>query len=178
MAGIGVRATGGSPALLSKDVVAAVGTVDPNLSLTFKLFADQVGASVMRERIVALLSAFFGGLALLLAGIGLYGVTSYGVSQRRTEIGVRMALGAEASGVVRLVLGRALRLVAVGLLIGVAVSLWASRLVTTLLFGLEPRDLPTLLAAAIVLAVISLLAAGLPARRAARIDPAQVLREG
>jgi len=100
------------------------------------------------------------------------------VARRTSEIGVRMALGAEASGVVRLVLGRALRLVAVGLLIGVAVSLWASRFVTTLLFGLEPRDLPTLLAAALVLAVISLLAAGLPARRAARIDPAQVLREG
>jgi predicted permease len=175
---LGVRAAGGSPALLTRDVAAAVEGVDPNLSLTFKLFSDQVGASVMRERIVALLSGFFGALALLLAGIGLYGVTSYGVSRRRTEIGVRMALGAEASGVLGLILGRALRLVALGLVIGAAVSLWAARFVSSLLFGLEARDLPTLIAGAAVLTGISLLAAGIPARRAARIDPAQVLREG
>jgi ABC-type antimicrobial peptide transport system permease subunit len=87
-----------------------------------------------------------------------------------------MALGAEARGVVRLVLGRALRLAALGLLIGSALSLWASRFVGSLLFGLEPRDPSTLLAASAVLAGICLLAAWLPARRASRIDPAQVLR--
>ena len=172
------KTVAGSPALLTKDVAASVGAVDPNLSLSFRLFADQVGESVMRERIVALLSGFFGALALLLAGIGLYGVTSYGVSRRRNEIGVRMALGAGANGVLRLILGRALRLVALGLVIGTAVSLWAARFVTSLLYGLEARDLPTLVTAAAVLIGISLLAAGLPARRAARIDPAQVLREG
>ncbi len=155
-----------------------MGRVDPRLSLTFRLFSEQVGASVMRERIVAWLSGFFGGLALLLAGIGLYGVTSYAVSRQRTEIAVRMALGAEARGVVRLVLARALRLAGMGLLVGTAVSLWVSRFVGSLLFGLEPRDLPTLVAAAAALAGICVLAAGLPARRASRIDPAQVLREG
>jgi putative ABC transport system permease protein len=175
---LGVRAVAGSPALLTRSIVAAVGNVDPHLSLTFRPFSEQVGASVMRERIVAWLSGFFGGLALLLAGIGLYGVTSYAVSRQRTEIAVRMALGAEAKGVVRLVLFRALRLVTIGLLIGSAVSLWASRFVGSLLFGLEPGDLPTLVAAAAILAGICVLAAGLPARRASRIDPAQVLREG
>jgi predicted permease len=175
---LGVRAVAGSPALLTRTIVAAVGNVDPHLSLTFRPFSEQVGASVMRERIVAWLSAFFGGLALLLAGIGLYGVTSYAVSRQRTEIAVRMALGAEARGVVRLVLLRALRLAALGLLIGTAVSLWVSRFVGSLLFGLEPRDLPTLAAAAATLAGICVLAAGLPARRASQIDPAQVLREG
>ena len=175
---LGVRAAAGSPALLTRTIAAALGQVDPDLSLSFRLFSDQIGASVMRERIVAGLSGFFGGLALLLAGIGLYGVTSYAVGRQRTEIAVRMALGAEARGVVRLVLGRALRLAAAGLLIGTAVSLWLSRFVSSLLFGLEPRDLPTLVAAALILAGICILAAGLPARRASRIDPSQVLREG
>jgi putative ABC transport system permease protein len=175
---LGVRAAAGSPALLTRDIAAALGRVDPDLSITFRLFSEQVGASVMRERLVAWLSGFFGALALLLAGIGLYGVTSYAVGRQRTEIAVRMALGAEARGVVRLVLGRALRLASLGLLIGAAVSLWLSRFVSSLLFGLEPRDLPTLVAAALVLAGICVLAAGLPARRASRIEPAEVLREG
>ena len=175
---LGVRTEIASPALLAREVAAAIGAVDPSLSLSFRLLSDQVGAAVMRERIVAGLSAFFGTLALLLAGIGLYGVTSYAVSRRRSEIGVRMALGAESRAVVRLVLGRSLRLVALGLAIGAAVSLWASRFVAALLYGLEPADVPTLVAAAAALASIALLAAGLPARRAARIDPAEVLREG
>ena len=174
---LAVRGAAGSPALLTKDVAAAVAG-STNLSLTFRLFSDQIGAAVMRERIVALLSGFFGGLALFLAGIGLYGVTSHAVTRRRTEIGVRMALGAEALGVIRLVLGKTLRLVALGLVVGTAASLWASRFVGPLLFGLEPGDLPTLAAAAAALLGIALLAGGLPARRASRIDPAQVLREG
>jgi predicted permease len=174
---LAVKAAAASPALLTRSVAAALGGVDPRLSLTFRLFSDQVGASLMREQMVAALSGFFAGLALLLAAIGLYGVTAYGVSRRRAEIGVRMALGAEAAGVVRLVLGRTLRLVLVGMLIGGAVSLWAARFVGSLLFGLEPRDLPTLAAAAAVLAGVSFLAAFLPARLAARIDPAEVLRE-
>ena len=177
-ASLTVRATAGSPALLTKAVTAELTRVDPGLSLSFRLLSDDLRSSVMGERLLAMLSAFFGGLALLLAGMGLYGVTSYGVSQRRTEIGVRMALGAEAKGVIRLVLGQAVRLVALGLVIGAAFSLWASRFVSTLLFGLEPRDPATLAGAAAVLMAISLVAAGLPARRAARIDPAQVLREG
>ena len=175
---LAVRSAGGPPALLTSSVATAIGRVDPRLSLTFRLFSDQVGARLMRERLVAWLSAFFGALALLLAGIGLYGVMSFGVTQRRAEIGVRMALGAAASGVVRLVLGKAFRLVALGLVLGTAASLWAARFVGSLLFGLPPRDVPTLLLAAGTLAGICLLAAGLPARRASRIDPAQVLREG
>jgi predicted permease len=178
IATVGVRAASGSPARLTRGIVTAVGAVDPRLSLTFRLFSEQVGATMMRERLVAWLSAFFGGLALLLAGIGLHGVTAYSVSRRRTEIGVRMALGAEASGVVRMVLGRALRLAGWGVAIGVAASLAGAQLLRSLLFGLEPRDLPTLLAAAATLLAVCLLSAGLPARRASRIDPVEVLREG
>ena len=132
----------------------------------------------MRERVLALLGGFFGGLALLLAGIGLYGVTSYAVTLRRGEIGVRMALGADVARVLRLVLGRAARLVVYGVVIGAGLSLWLSTFVSTLLFGLEPRDLATLAAAVVLMAVVGTLAAFLPAWRAARIDPVEVLREG
>jgi ABC-type antimicrobial peptide transport system permease subunit len=125
-----------------------------------------------------MLSGFFGVLALLLAAIGLYGVTSYAVSRRRTEIGICMALGADAGGVVRLVLRRLALLVGAGVVVGAAISAWASRYVGTLLYGLEPRDPATFISAAAVLMLIGALAGWLPARRAARIDPAQVLREG
>lgn len=125
-----------------------------------------------------MLSGFFGALALLLAGIGLYGVTSYAVSRRRTEIGIRMALGADAGGVVRLVLRRVAVLVGIGVILGTGISIWASRFVGTLLYGLEPRDPTTLIGAALVLATIGALAGWLPARRAARIDPAEALRQG
>jgi ABC-type antimicrobial peptide transport system permease subunit len=121
-------------------------------------------------------SGVFGGLALLLAGIGLYGVTAYAVARRRTELGIRMALGAAPERVIGLVVRRVAGLVGVGLLGGIAVTLWMSRFVETLLFGLTSRDATTLGGAAAVLALIALVAAWLPARRAARIDPARVLR--
>jgi ABC-type antimicrobial peptide transport system permease subunit len=105
-------------------------------------------------------------------------VTSYAVSRRRTELGIRLALGAAPGGVIRLVLRRVAILVALGVFAGAAVSLWAARFVATLLYGLEPRDPVTLAAAAGVLATIGAAAGWLPARRAARIDPARVLRDG
>ena len=126
---------------------------------------------------MARLSIFFGGLALLLAALGLYGVTSYAVNRRRTEIGIRMALGANPSGVVFLVLRRVATLVAIGVVAGAALSLWASRFVATLLYGLQPRDPMTFIGAAVVLMAIGLLAGWIPARRAARIDPTVVLRQ-
>jgi putative ABC transport system permease protein len=175
---ISVRAAGGSAALLTKSLAAALTPVHRDLAITFRPLADQVNAALVQERVVAMLSGFFGGLALLLSALGLYGVTSYAVSRRRTEIGIRMALGAAPAGVVRLVLRRVVMLVAIGVIVGAAVSLWAAHLVTTLLFGLQPRDPATLAAAIAVLAVIGALAGWLPARRASRIDPARVLREG
>jgi predicted permease len=175
---LAIKSAAGPPSLLIRSTAAAIQAVDPRLSLTFRPFAEQLDAALMRERIVALLSAFFGGLAVLLAGIGLYGVTSYAVSQRRAEIGLRMALGADARGVVRLVLRGVVVLLALGIAIGSAISLWASRFVGSLLFGLEPRDPASLAGAALLLVAVGLLAAGLPARNATRIDPAEVLREG
>jgi putative ABC transport system permease protein len=174
---ISVRAASGSPALLTRSVANALTSVDPDLALTFRPLADTVRNSLAQERVIAMLSGFFGGLALLLAGLGLYGVTAYTVSRRKSEIGIRMALGAEPAGVVRMVLRRVALLVLAGVIVGAAVSLWAARFVATLLFGLEPRDPATLIAAAAVLTTIGAVAGWLPARRASRIDPAQVLRE-
>jgi len=175
---VSVRAAGGSPALLTKSLATALSPVHRDLAITFRPLADQVNAALTQERLVAMLSGFFGGLALLLAGLGLYGVTSYAVSRRRSEIGIRMALGAAPGGVVRLVLRRVAILVTLGVIVGGGISLWAARFVTTLLYGLQPRDPLTLVAAAAVLGAIGALAGWIPARRASRIDPARVLREG
>jgi putative ABC transport system permease protein len=174
---LSVRAPQGSPALLTRSVAAAIRDVNPDFSMTFRLLSDQVSASLIQERMIAMLSGFFGALALLLSGLGLYGVTSYAVTRRRTEIGIRMALGAAPGGVVRLVLSRVTLLVAIGVLVGGGVSVWASKFVTTLLYGLEPRDPATLVGSAAVLATVGALAGWLPAYRASRIDPAEVLRD-
>jgi putative ABC transport system permease protein len=175
---ISVRSAAGSPAMLTKGLAQALTAIDGNIAITFRPLADQVNASLIQERIVAILSGFFGGLALLLAGLGLYGVTSYGVSRRRTEIGIRMALGAAPGRVISMVLSRVAVLVGLGVIVGGGLSLWASRYVTTLLYGLQPRDPATFVAAAVVLGAIGVFAGWMPARRAARIDPANVLRNG
>jgi putative ABC transport system permease protein len=175
---INVRAAGGSPTQLIRPLAAALGRVHGDLRITFRPLADHVDASITQERIVAALSAFFGALALLLAGLGLYGITSYAVNRRRTEIAIRMALGAAPGGVVGLVLRRVVMLVAIGIIAGTVASLWASRFVSRLLFGLQPRDPLTLVTAIVLLAAIGALAGWLPARRASRIDPARILGEG
>ena len=120
--------------------------------------------------------AFFGALGLLLAGLGLYGVTSYSVSRRRTEIGIRLALGAAPGAIVMLVLRRAEILINAGIALGALISLWTSRFVAPLLFGLQPRDPLTMVAGILLLAATGALAAWLPARRSSRIDPAQTIR--
>jgi putative ABC transport system permease protein len=178
-ASLSVRVTdaGGPPSRLTSAVVAAIARIDPRVTLRLRTLSDQIDATLVRERLVAMLSGFFGALALLLAAIGLYGVTSHAVARRRGEIAVRMALGADARRVVRLMLERVAILVLAGVLAGAAVAAWASRFVAALLYGLEPGDPSTILAAASLLVAISLIAAYLPARRAARIDPARVLRE-
>ncbi len=173
----GIRAQG-EPSALIRSVSAAMTGIDRDLALTFRPLAVQVNAALIQERLMAVLSGFFGGLALLLAGLGLYGVTSYAVGRRRTEMGIRLALGAQPGGVLRLVLGRVALLVAIGIVVGGGVSLWASRYVVALLYGLTPRDPQTLAVAAAVLLVIGVLAGLVPALRASRLDPARVLREG
>jgi ABC-type antimicrobial peptide transport system permease subunit len=174
---ISVRSSAGSPAALAPRVAAALTGVDRNLTFTFRSLQDRVDALLTQERVIALLTGFFGALALLLAGLGLYGVTSYAVTRRRAEIGIRLALGAEPVSVVRLVLVRVFVLVALGVIVGTAVSWWSSQLIAGLLYDLQPRDAGTLVSAAVALMAVGAIASGLPAYRASRIDPAHVLRD-
>jgi putative ABC transport system permease protein len=171
-----VRSLAGSPVLLTRSVASALTALNPDLTLTFRPLADQVNDSLAQDRVVAMLSGFFGGLALLLAGLGLYGVTAYAVARRRAEIGIRMALGAAPAGIVRLVLGRVCLLVGLGVTFGAGISLWASTLVASLLYGVEPRDPAVLIGAALTMAAVGVLAGWVPAYRTSRIDPAEVLR--
>ena len=174
---ISVRASHGSPAVLAPAVAAALTAVDRNLAFIFRPLQDRVDASLTRERLVALLAGFFGALALLLATLGLYGVTSYAVARRRAEIGIRMALGAEPANVLRLVLTRVFMLVALGVIIGTAVSVWSSQFIASLLYGMHPRDSVTLVTAALTLTTVGAIAGWLPAHRASRINPTEVLRD-
>ena len=174
---LGVRAAAGRPSLLTKTVAAAIVDVNPTLALTFQPLDTQVSDTLIRERLLAMLSASFGVLALLMAAVGLYGVTAYAVNLRRGEIGIRMALGATRGSVIRLVLARVSILIGGGIVLGLAISAWSSRFVATLLYGLEPGDPATLIASAATLALIGAFAGWLPANRASRLDPTEVLRE-
>ena len=173
-----LRTTADEPRALTRSVTAAIAAVHPDLALSFRPLGEYIDASLAQERLIAMLSGFFGVLALLLAALGLYGITAYGVSRRRVELGIRMALGASPPSVVRLVMSRTGLLVLGGIVLGGMVSWWASRFVGALLFGLPPTDPVTIACAMLVLAGVAAVAGWLPARRAAMIDPAKVLREG
>jgi predicted permease len=175
---LSVRAASGSPVSLARGVGEAIARVDSDIAITFTPLKQQIDAALVQERMMAMLSGWFSVLALLLSALGLYGVTAYAVNRRRTEIGIRMAIGAAPARVVRLVLARVTVLLGLGVLIGTAASVWASKFIATLLYGLEPRDPATLISSAAVLAAVGALAGSLPAYRASRLDPAQVLREG
>jgi ABC-type antimicrobial peptide transport system permease subunit len=172
-----VRSATGAPSSLVRSVEAAALGVNPNLSFVTHPLAAQIGTTMTQERLIAALSGFFGVLALLLAAIGLYGVTAYAVTRRHIELGIRMALGSTPAGVVRLVLGRVVLLVFSGVVLGALASWWATSIVESLLFGLSPRDPVTMVGAVTVLVAVGAIAGWLPAMRASRIDPASVLRE-
>jgi predicted permease len=174
---ISVRSSGAAPSSHSRAVAAALHDIDPDLTVTFRTVSADVHTSVATERVIAALSAAFGTLALVLACVGVYGVTAYAVSRRRSELGVRVTLGASPSAILGLVMRRVLAVLVIGLGAGLALSLWASRFIGALLHGLGPRDLPTFVSAAALLVIVGALAGALPAWRASRIDPASVLRE-
>ena len=165
-----------SPESLAHSVATAIEKEDPTAVLSFRTFDEQIAASLTQERLVATLAGFFGVLGLLLAAVGLYGVTSYAVTSRGAEIGIRMALGASSRGVVAMVLRRVAWLVGTGIVLGAGLSMWAATFISTLLYGLDARDPVTFVSAAALLTLVAALAAWLPARRAARIDPMRVLR--
>jgi ABC-type antimicrobial peptide transport system permease subunit len=154
------------------------GTIDPNVPVNEIQTQNALIDRLLRaERLLSMLSAAFGTIALILAAVGLAGLLAYAVARRRSEIGVRMALGATSRDVVKMVLGDSLRLVAVGALIGLSGAYAIARLLEGTLYGLEPADPATALAALFVLVAVAALAAWLPARRAARIDPITALHD-
>ena len=148
----------------------------PGMTPEIRTFSTQVEGTLVQERVMASLAAAFGVLALTLACVGLYGLLAYNVAQRTKEIGIRIALGAQAPRVVSLVLGRATRLVVVGLAAGLPAAWMASRWIESMLFGLTPNDPAALGSAIAVLLIAAQLAAYLPARRASRVDPLTALR--
>jgi putative ABC transport system permease protein len=156
---------------------AAIAETSGEITMDFQSFASAVAEGLIRERLMAILSSFFGILAILIAAIGLYGVMSYLVARRTNEIGVRMALGANRSQILSLILRQSAGLLAVGLAAGAILTIAAGQTVKSLLFGLQPNDAGTLALAIGLLAIVTLAASYLPARRAARLEPTAALRE-
>jgi len=166
-----------TPSALVSGVSGAIGEENRAATLSFVTFEDQLARSLQRERVLATLSSLFGGVALALSMLGLYGVMSYTVARRRNEIGVRIALGANRGRVVGMVLADVGRMVVIGVGFGIAGALASGRLVRTYLFGLSPADPAVTGIAAALLAAVALGAGLLPAWRAARVDPVAALRE-
>jgi predicted permease len=164
------------PASLTATMRDKFGQANPAITMEFHIFQTDIANRLMRERLMAVLSGFFGGLAALLAMVGLYGVISYIVAMRRNEIGIRMALGATRRSVIGLILKQTLYLLALGVTLGLVLSFAVTRGAGSLLFGLQPNDPLSLGGAAAFLASVALLASYLPARRASHVDPMTALR--
>jgi putative ABC transport system permease protein len=157
-------------------VTRALSEINPAITVSFQGFKTMIENSILRERLLATLSGFFGALALLLAGIGLYGILSYSVASRTNEIGIRMALGARSRNVRWLILREALLLLLAGAAVGAPLIVAVTRLAETLLYGLTPTDPVSLGLATLLLFAVALLAGYLPARRATKVDPLIALR--
>jgi predicted permease len=171
-----IRSSTGAAGVLSA-VSALARDIHPASIVSVRTMESQLTDGLLRERLMATLSGFFGLLAALIATVGLYGVVSYSVARRRNEIGIRMALGADRRQVVRMVMREAGMLVAAGLAVGTISALAAARSAQALLFGLSPHDPLTLVSAAAALAAIAALASYVPARRASRLEPTEALRD-
>jgi ABC-type antimicrobial peptide transport system permease subunit len=171
-----VRSAGTPGALLAslRDVIRGL---DANLPIyDARTLAEHLGTAVFAQRMGANLLGVMGGLALILAAVGLYGVIAYAVSQRRQEMGIRLALGAAPQDLLRMVVGQGMRLTLVGVVLGLALAYAASGFMGSLLPGITPRDPLTFIGVPVVLALVALVAASIPARRAGAVDPVDALR--
>ncbi len=171
-----VRTTG-EPAAIANDVKAAVAALDKNVAVSQIETMDQAVADLNAQpRFESWLLGSFAGLAILLAALGIYGVMSYSVSRRTHELGVRMALGAAQGDVVRLVVRQAMTLALIGALCGLVAAVALTRMMSSVLYGVQPFDLPTYVVAAVAISGVALVAGYIPARRATRINPVTALR--
>ncbi len=172
-----VRSAGGEPEAFSRSLAAVVREVDPNQPVSdIRTLDEVVSRSLLRPRVASAALGFFAAVALLLAAIGVYGVVAYGVSQRRAEFGVRLALGAQPADVVRLVLRQSMAMVLGGVAVGAVLAVPLSSSLRSLLFGVGPGDPLTLAAVIAVLVAAGVLASYVPARRGTRVDPVSALR--
>jgi len=172
-----VLRTTGDPSYLAPAVRKQIWAIDRNQPVEdVRTMEERIAGYAAPRRFYALMLGIFAGIAVVLAAVGIYGVISYSVSQRRHEIGIRMALGAERADVLRLVLGQGLTLAALGVGFGVTGGLLATRLLSTLLYGVRPGDPVTLVAVSLLLSAIAIVACYLPARRASKVDPMVALR--
>jgi putative ABC transport system permease protein len=171
-----VRSTS-DPASLAATVRGKVKEVDPNQTVYDVATMEQrFMTAVAPQRFNALVMAIFAGMAVILAAVGVYGVMAYSVSRRTHEIGIRIALGAQLRDVMRLILGRGLSLVVFGISVGIAGALALTRFLSSLLYGIKPRDPMTFIAVSVVLIGVALIASYIPARRATKVDPMVALR--
>jgi putative ABC transport system permease protein len=167
----------GDPPKLAENVRKAMASVDPNLPLNdVTSYSHVLSGDFQQENMIATLTTLFGILGLVLAAVGLYGVMAYNVEQRTSEIGLRMALGADRARVVKMVLQGAFLQVGIGLALGVPAAIGAGKLMTDQLFGVRPWDPIMLTFAVLLLGVAALLASVIPARRAAGVEPMVALR--
>jgi ABC-type lipoprotein release transport system permease subunit len=167
----------GDPITFAAPVRREIQSVRSTLLITnVSTMERQIEQTLLRERLVAVLAAAFGTIALLLAGIGLYGVLAYAVTRRTNEIGIRMALGATRSGVVWMILREAFAVAACGIMIGIPLVLAVGQIAKASLYGVEPFDPIALVSAALLLVVLAGIAAVLPGRRASLLDPSTALR--
>jgi ABC-type antimicrobial peptide transport system permease subunit len=169
--------TTGEPSALAGPIRQAVSAADRDLPVSdIRTLDDRLQLSVAQPRLSMVLVGTFAFLALVLAAVGIYGVLSYTVTQRTRELGIRMALGAESGSVMRLVVGQAMAPALIGVLLGLAGAWGATRLISSLLFGVSATDPITFIAVTIFLLIVALAASWIPARRATRVDPLIALR--
>jgi putative ABC transport system permease protein len=179
MSGVSIvaRTSVSNPAGITSAVRSELAAVDRNIPLVrVRVFEKYLAGALARPRFNAILLSIFAGTALLLTAIGIYGVMAYSVSQRTSEIGIRIALGAGKNSIFRLIVGQAMTIVAISLALGVVAAFAATRLLNSLLFGVGASDPMTFVAIVLLVSAVAFIAAWLPARRATRVDPIVALR--